>query len=137
MLVVLLIRSLVTKKEEAVATAAAAEVKEEKTKKPIDEIRRIRGQHHEIRQTMPVTPPPKQEHKVAVEVLHRPQNPAHHDESAHGDQLGQSHATTLPHPLHVNLRGEYDGPNVATSSLSMTDISQMGIRHKGRAAGSS
>ena len=134
---VLLIRSLVAKKEEAVATAAAAEVKEEKTKKPIDVIRRIRGQHHEIRQTMPVTPLTKQEHKIAVEVLHRPQNPAHHDESAHGDQPSQSHAASLPHPLHINLRGEYDGPNVATSSLSMTDISQMGTRHMSRAAGSS
>jgi len=136
LLVVLLIRSLVTKKEEAVAAAATAEVKEEK-KKPIDVIRRIRGQHHEIRQTRPATPLTKQEHKVAVEVLHRPQNPAHHDESTHGDQLGQSHAASLPHPLHINLRGEYDGPNVATSSLSMTDISQMGTRHMSRAAGSS
>lgn len=132
MLVALPIRSLVSKKEEAVATAAAAEVKEEKTKKPIDVTRRIRRQHHEIRQTMPVTPLTKQEHKV--EVLHRPQNPAHHDESAHGDQPGQSHAASLPHPLHVNLPGEYDGPSVAASSLSMTDISQIGLRHMARAS---
>ena len=133
----LVIRSLVAKKEEAVAATTAAEVKEEKTKKPIDVIRRLRGQHHEIRQTMPVNPLTKQEHKVAVEVLHRPQNPAHHDESTHGDQPSQSHAASLPHPLHVILRGGYDGPNVATSSLSMTDISQIGLRHKGRAVGSS
>lgn len=127
---------LVDKKEEAVAVAVAAEVKEETKKKQTSVIRRIRGQHHEIRPTMPVTPLPKQEHKIAVEVLHRPQNPAHHDESAHGDQPSQSHAASLPHPLHVILRGGYDGPSVATSSLSMTDISQMEMRHMNRAAGS-